>query len=152
MAEYAAEIVKSGPDLILATGPPIPALQEATKTIPILGLGIDLARLGLVNSMRKPNGNVTGVAFLAPELDGKRQGILLEIVPGIRQIAVLVDAKQADTTRLDALKEAAHARNIDPFIASLQVRRSRLQLMPRKPRALKRSMFWRPRLSSAFVK
>jgi putative tryptophan/tyrosine transport system substrate-binding protein len=113
MAEYAAEIVKSGPDLILAAGPPIPALQEATKTIPILGLGIDLARLGLVNSMRNPNGNVTGVAFLAQELDGKRQDILIEIVPGIRQIAVLVDAKQADTTRLDALKEAAHARNIE---------------------------------------
>src|ERR1700676_1479792 len=51
MAEYAAELVKSDPDLILAVAPAIPALQEATKTIPILVLGLssDLVGMGLVN-------------------------------------------------------------------------------------------------------
>jgi putative tryptophan/tyrosine transport system substrate-binding protein len=114
MAEYAAELVKSDPDLILAAATAIPALQEATKTIPILGLGGDLVGMGLVNSMRRPNGNVTGVSFPTTELDGKRQDILIEAVPGLRQMAVLANAKDADTTaRLDALKEAAHARNIE---------------------------------------
>jgi putative ABC transport system substrate-binding protein len=112
MSEYAAELVKDGPDLIFAGGPAIPALQEATKTIPILGLDIDLVGSGLVNSMARPNGNVTGVAFLSNELDGKRQDILIEAVPGIRKIATLADAKQRDS-RLDALKEGARARNIE---------------------------------------
>jgi putative ABC transport system substrate-binding protein len=113
MAEYAVELVKRGPDIILSSGPALPALQEATKTIPILGLGIDLIGLGLVNSIRRPTGNVTGVTFLSTELDGKRQEILIEAVPGIRQMAVLADPSQTDTTRLDALKDAARASNIE---------------------------------------
>jgi putative ABC transport system substrate-binding protein len=111
MEEYAAELVKSGPDLLLASGPAILALHEATKTIPILGLSFDLAGLGLVNSMGGPNGNVTGVSFISTELDGKRQDILIEALPGIRQIAVLADARQTDIT--SALKDAARARNIE---------------------------------------
>jgi putative ABC transport system substrate-binding protein len=82
MGEYAAELVKSGPDVILTAERAVPALMEATKTIPILSLGIDLVRLGLANSMGRPNGNVTGVSFLALELDSKRQEILIEAVPG----------------------------------------------------------------------
>jgi putative ABC transport system substrate-binding protein len=112
MSEYAAELVKDGPDIIFADGTSIPALQEATKTIPILGIDLDLVGLGLVNSMARPNGNVTGIAFLSNELDGKRQEILIEAVPGIRKMATLAGAKQRDN-RLDALKEAASARNIE---------------------------------------
>ena len=62
--------------------------------------------------MARRNGNLTGVAFLPTELDGKRQDILIEAVPGIRKMASLADAKQRDN-RLDALKEAARARNIE---------------------------------------
>jgi putative ABC transport system substrate-binding protein len=115
--EYAAELVKDAPDVILAGGMTIPALQEATKTIPILGLGIEELLVGsaLVNSMARPDGNVTGVAFLSTELDGKRLEILIEAVPGIRQMAVLAVAKQKDD-RLDALKEAAHVHNIELLI------------------------------------
>jgi putative ABC transport system substrate-binding protein len=109
MAEYAAELVNSGVDILLAGGPAIGALQEVTKTIPILGLGVDWS--GRVNSMARPNGNVTGVAFVSTELDGKRQDILIEAVPGIRQMAVLADTK--NETSLDAMKEAARARNIE---------------------------------------
>jgi putative tryptophan/tyrosine transport system substrate-binding protein len=112
MPEYAAELVKDRSDIILAGGPAIRAVQEATKTIPILGLENDLVRSGLVNSMARPNGNTTGVSFLATELDGKRQEILIEAVPGIRQMAALADTNQA-STKLDTLKEAARARNIE---------------------------------------
>jgi putative tryptophan/tyrosine transport system substrate-binding protein len=110
--EYAAELVKERPDVIFGAGPTIPALQEATKTIPILGLDLDLVGSRLVNSMARPNGNVTGLAFISNELDGKRQEILIELVPGIRKMATLADAKQSDN-RLDVLKESARARNIE---------------------------------------
>jgi putative tryptophan/tyrosine transport system substrate-binding protein len=112
MSEYAAELVKDSPDLMLTGGPAAQAVQEVTKTIPILGLDVDLIGLGLMNSMAHPNGNVTGVAFLSNELDGKRQEILIEAVPGIRRMAALADTKQRDN-RLDLLKEAARARNIE---------------------------------------
>ena len=113
MSEYAAELVNARVDVILAAAPSIPALQEATKTIPILGLGGDLVGMGLLNSMGRPTGNVTGVSIPNTELDGKRQDILIEAVPGMRQMAVLADANEADTARLDASKEAAHARNVE---------------------------------------
>ena len=44
---------------------------------------------GLVNSLARPNGNTTGVSILAPELDGKRQEILIEAVPGLRRMTSL---------------------------------------------------------------
>jgi hypothetical protein len=55
---------------------------------------------------------ITGLAFISNELDGKRQEILIEAVPGIRKMAALADAKQRDN-RLDVLKEAARARNVE---------------------------------------
>jgi putative ABC transport system substrate-binding protein len=111
MAEYAAELVKAGPDVILATGATIPALQEATKTIPLLGFNLDLVGSGLVNSMAHPNGNVTGLAFISNELDGMQE-LLIEAVPGIRQMAVLADPDHKGS-KLDELKEAARVRNIE---------------------------------------
>jgi putative tryptophan/tyrosine transport system substrate-binding protein len=112
MSEYAAELVKDGVDVILAGGPAIRAVQEATKTIPILGLENDLEGSGLVNSMARPNGNTTGVSFLATELDGKRQEILIEAVPGLRRLAALADVSNA-AAKLDALQEAARAHNVE---------------------------------------
>jgi putative ABC transport system substrate-binding protein len=102
ISEYAAELVKSAPDVIFAAGPTIPALQEATKTIPILGL-IDWVGSGLVNSMARPTGNVTGLVFMSDELDGKRQEILIELVPGIRKMAALADARMRKDNRLAVL-------------------------------------------------
>ena len=113
ISEYAAELVKERPDVICAAGPTIPALQEATKTIPVLGLDLDLVGSGLVNSMARPTGNVTGLVFMSNELDGKRQEILIELVPGIRKMAALTDAKMQRDNRLDVLKEAARARNVE---------------------------------------
>ena len=71
----------------------IRAAQNATTTIPILGITEDMVGSGLVNSLARPGGNTTGVSFFAAELDGKRQEILIEAVPGIRRMAVLADPK-----------------------------------------------------------
>ena len=91
----------------------IRAAQQATKTIPILAIADDMLGAGLVNSLARPNGNTTGVSILATELDGKRQEILIEAVPGLRRMAALADANTQRVAKLDALQEAARARNIE---------------------------------------
>jgi putative tryptophan/tyrosine transport system substrate-binding protein len=112
--EFVAELVKANLDVILVNGSAaIRAAQQATKTIPILGITEDMVGSGLVNSMARPNGNTTGVSILGTELDGKRQEILIEAAPGIRRMAALADSNIVTKTKLEALQEAASARNIE---------------------------------------
>jgi len=114
ISQYAAELVKAQPDVIFAGGDvAIRAVQQATKAIPILGISGDMVGEGLVGSMARPNGNTTGVSILATELDGKRQEILVEAVPGLRRIAALADSENSVVAKLDELREAARARNIE---------------------------------------
>jgi len=79
VAERAAELVKAAPDAILA-GPELPlrALQALTRTVPLVGMTEDMLAAGLVTSLARPGGNITGISLLSPELDGKRQDILHE--------------------------------------------------------------------------
>ena len=91
--EFVAELVKAHVDVIYAGGDAaIRAAQQATTTIPILGITDDMVGSGLVNSLARPGGNTTGMSILATELDGKRQEILIEAVPGLRRMAVLADS------------------------------------------------------------
>jgi putative ABC transport system substrate-binding protein len=114
ISQYAAELVKAQPDVIYAGGGvAIRAAQYATKAIPILGMADDMVGEGLVDSLARPNGNTTGVSILATELDGKRQEILIEAVPGLRRMAALADANNTAGAKLEALQEAARARNIE---------------------------------------
>ena len=64
-------------------------------------------------SLARPNGNTTGLSIFAGELDGKRQEILVEAVRGLRRMAALADANTTPVAKLDALREAARARNIE---------------------------------------
>jgi putative ABC transport system substrate-binding protein len=101
--EFAAELVKSKVDVIVASGDAgIRAAQRATATIPILGITQDMVGQGLVNSLARPGGNTTGVSILATELDGKRQEILIEAVPGLRRMAVLADSRATKSEELQA--------------------------------------------------
>jgi putative ABC transport system substrate-binding protein len=115
VSEYAAELAKAGVDIIATVGPAATrAAQQATKTIPILAVTDDMLGEGLVNSMARPNGNTTGVSVLATELDGKRQEILIEAVPGIRRMAALADSNMTKTAaKLHALQRVARARGIE---------------------------------------
>ena len=90
--EYAAALAKAQSDVIYAGGGvSVRAVQQATKTIPIVGVADDMVGEGLVESLARPNGNTTGISILATELDGKRQEFLIEAVPGIRRMAALAD-------------------------------------------------------------
>ena len=112
--QYAAELVKAGVDVIVTAGDEaIRALQQATKTIPIVAIGGDLLGSGFVNSLSRPDGNTTGISLLLFEADGKRQDILIEAVPGLRLMAVLADVNVTSAAKLDALQEAARAHGIE---------------------------------------
>jgi putative ABC transport system substrate-binding protein len=72
VSQYGAELVKAQVDIIYAGGGvAIRAAQQATKTIPILGITDNMVQEGLVDSLVRPGRNTTGVSILATELDGK---------------------------------------------------------------------------------
>jgi putative ABC transport system substrate-binding protein len=112
--QYAAELVNARVDVIVTGGEvAIRALQQATKTVPIVAIGADLLGSGFVNSLSRPDGNTTGVSFLAFDTDGKRQDILIEAVPGLRLMAVLVDVNVTSAAKLDELQKAARTQGIE---------------------------------------
>jgi putative tryptophan/tyrosine transport system substrate-binding protein len=114
MEIHAADLVKARVDLIHAAGDAaVRAAQRATANIPILAFTDDMLGQGFVRSLAKPGGNTTGVTILASELDGKRQEILIEAIPGARRIATLADSNVTTPRRLQALEEAARARGIE---------------------------------------
>jgi putative ABC transport system substrate-binding protein len=117
--QYAAELVKARVDVIVTGGEDaIRALQQATKTIPIVAMADDMLGYGFVNSLARPNGNTTGVSILAQSLDGKRQDILIEAVPGLRRMGVLADVNytKQNAAKVDALQTAARAHDVELLI------------------------------------
>ncbi len=113
-SQYALELVKAQVDIILAAGDvAIRAAQDATKTIPILAFSDDLLGSGLVDSMARPSGNTTGISVFATELDGKRQELLIEVVPGLRRMAALADSNTTSDAKLRVLQESARLRDIE---------------------------------------
>jgi putative ABC transport system substrate-binding protein len=117
ISQYAAELVITQPDVVYAAGGvAVRAVQQATKAIPIVGITGDMVGEGLVESFARPNNNTTGISIFAFELDGKRQDILIEAVPGIRRMAALADPSNwapRARRRLPALQEAAGAKNVE---------------------------------------
>jgi putative ABC transport system substrate-binding protein len=94
MPELVADLLRRRVTLIATPGNPIGtrAAKAATTTVPIVfATAEDPVRLGLVASLARPGGNLTGVNFLNVELTAKRLGLLRELVPGISRVAVLVN-------------------------------------------------------------
>jgi putative ABC transport system substrate-binding protein len=114
IAERAAALVTAAPDVIIA-GPDIPirTLQAATRTVPIVGMTEDMVAAGLVSSLARPGGNVTGISLLSPELDGKRQDILIAAVPNARRIAAMADSTATPPYHLEMLRHAARSRGLE---------------------------------------
>jgi putative ABC transport system substrate-binding protein len=87
-----AELVRLPVDIIIA-GDTAAALaaKHATSTIPIVAVMFDAVRDGLVASLARPGGNITGLSIMVPELSGKRLELLTEAVPGLARVALLLD-------------------------------------------------------------
>lgn len=114
LPELAADLVRRRAVVIIASGglDATLATKAATTTIPIVFLtGEDPVRLGLVTSLARPDGNLTGINFFNTELATKRLELLRELVPGAKRVAVLVNP--VDTTNTDstlrAIEPAARA-------------------------------------------
>ena len=112
----AAELVHRDVSLIVAGGgvETAPAAKAATSTIPIVFiLGVDPVAVGLVKSLARPEGNITGVSFLTAALGPKRLGLLIELVPKVKLIGLLLNPKNPSTeTQATELTSAAATRGL----------------------------------------
>src|SRR6516165_7393562 len=99
-AEIAAELVRLKVDVILTHNtPPVLAAKQATSVIPIVfATAGDPVGIGVVDSLARPGGNVTGLSGEATDTAGKRLELLREVVPGLRQLAILANVSSAYTT------------------------------------------------------
>jgi putative ABC transport system substrate-binding protein len=93
--QYAQECVASAPDVILASGTPVVgALKPLTRTTPIVfALAIDPVGVGLIESLSRPGGNITGFTFINAELIGKWSGMLRDSAPQLRRAALVYNPK-----------------------------------------------------------
>ncbi len=141
LPELAAELVRRRVDLIVAVGGPPSALaaKTASSTIPIvLVFGADPVQLGLVESLNRPGGNVTGVTFLTTELMAKRLEVLCELVPQATTIGYLADPRSPSSEgmlrdtlegagvlgRKLAVMEARNDRDLEPAFATFVERQA----------------------------
>ena len=112
LPELAAELVRSRVAVIAAPGGIAPALvaKAATTTIPIVfSTGADPVEIGLVASLNRPGGNLTGISYMNVELGAKRLGLLHELLPGAARFALLVDPNSSVTASTVADVQAAAA-------------------------------------------
>jgi putative ABC transport system substrate-binding protein len=123
LPSLAAELVQRRAAVIYANGGivAVRATKEATSTIPIVfAMGADPVASGVVESLDRPGGNVTGVAFLSTTLGPKRLGLLQELVPAATRYALLVNpANPATDSIISELRTAAESidKQIDVFNA-----------------------------------
>lgn len=122
LTDQALELVRLNPDVIFALGGDVvPAAQKATKTIPIvMWVSNDPVQAGIVASLARPGGNITGVTLILDELAGKRLALLNEIAPTISRVAVLWNPDHADP-EFREMQRAAQSMKVR--LQSLEVRR-----------------------------
>jgi putative ABC transport system substrate-binding protein len=117
LADLASELVRDKPDVIVAIGSASSlAVQRATTALPIVFVVGDPVATGLVKSLAHPGGNLTGLAIIAGELNGKRIELLKEAVPSVTRLAVLGDANAPGTSSrpgLAAIEAAAKKQGIE---------------------------------------
>ena len=120
----ARELVRLKPDVILTIGTVEATLaaMKVTATIPIVFVhAVDPVRTGLVATLARPGGNVTGVTSLNADLGAKRLELITELVPGVRRVAVLVFPVDPETpSMVGALKSAARARRVRLDLAEIR--------------------------------
>jgi putative ABC transport system substrate-binding protein len=122
--EIAAEFVRLKVDVIVTFGTAIPIVKQATTVIPVVfAIAQDPVGGGLVASLAKPGGNVTGLSLQASDVAGKRVELLREVVPQLRRLAILVDFGNPQSV-LEMGEVQAAARMLGIEVAPLAIRRA----------------------------
>ena len=122
--EFAAEFVRLKADIILTNSSSAPTVKQATSIIPIVFvLGNDPVGSGLVASLARPGGNVTGLSNQQTDLAGKRLDLLREALPRLRRLAVIVDGGFAEGL-LEIGEIQANARKLGLEVIMLKIRQA----------------------------
>lgn len=115
----AADLVRRQPAVIVCNGPAVEAVRSAATTTPIVFvIGGDPVALGLVTSLNRPGGNLTGLTFFGNRLGAKRLEMLRELIPGVGAIAALIDPNFPEAV-VEAREVEEAARNIGQKIVSV---------------------------------
>jgi putative ABC transport system substrate-binding protein len=123
-AEIAAELVRLKVDVIVTSGTAVPVAKQATSTIPIVfAVATDPIGTGLVASLARPGGNVTGLSLQSSELAGKRLELLREILPGLRRLALIGNAA-SPSLALEISEVQTAARTLGLEVATFEIRRA----------------------------
>jgi putative ABC transport system substrate-binding protein len=124
IAEIAAEFIRLKVDVIVTNAIAAPALKQATTVIPIVfAIAPDPVHGGLVASLARPGGNVTGQSIQSIDLAGKRLALLRETVLHLRRLAIVFDAGFSETVaEADVVKATAHT--LDLEVVPLEIRRA----------------------------
>ena len=124
IAEIAAEFVRLKVDVIVTTATAVPTVKQATSVIPIVfALGTDPLGSGLVASLARPGGNVTGLSIQQSDIAGKRLELLREVVPGLRRLAIMGNVGYPKAV-LEMGEVQAAARTLGLEVAPLEIRRA----------------------------
>jgi putative ABC transport system substrate-binding protein len=123
-SQIAAEFVRRKVDVIVTVGSAVAAAKQATSVIPIVfAIANDPLSTGLVASLSRPGGNVTGLSVQSPELAGKRVELLREVIPGLRRLAIMGNADYpAAVLEMNGMEGAARTLSLD--VTRLEIRRA----------------------------
>jgi len=121
LPELAAELAALNVDVIVTAAPPaVRAAQRATRTIPIVMIVHDPVGMGFVESLARPGGNITGLAFQDADLSTKRLDLLRQAVPNLKRVAILWNKEGGGATAVDAVVTASRSLGMQSLV--LEVR------------------------------
>jgi putative ABC transport system substrate-binding protein len=123
--EIATEFARLNVDAIVTAGTePAIAVKQVTSVVPIIfALAVDPVAAGLVASLARPAGNITGLSIQSSDLAGKRLELLREVLPNVRKLAILVNVSNPGAV-LEMSEAEAAARTLGLDVAKLEIRRA----------------------------
>jgi ABC-type uncharacterized transport system substrate-binding protein len=119
--KFVSEFVQQKVDVIVTSAFGIDAAKEATSTIPIVSAAFgDLVAKGIVKTLARPGGNVTGLSIQPVELSSKRLELLRDIIPNVRRLAALVNTHVVGEQEVVGIRKASAKLNIDANVFDIQ--------------------------------
>ena len=121
-AEIAAEFVQLKVDVVVTVGSAVAAVKQATSTIPIVfAIAVDPVGTGIVASLARPGGNITGLSTQTADLTGKKIELLRELLPGLRRLATIANIGYAGSVaEIGEVQAAAGKLGLDVIVLGIR--------------------------------